>query len=207
MPSSPCQPTRQISGSSTNPTKPATQPTNNVQTYNLQPAYQSLLQHLATPLRPFVSCVEGQTHPDFPLNLLSYHLLTSTQLDNLARHYHQVSPSVAETTWYPNTIPAWIGTSEESSLELETKRRRFGRFIGLQGCESPIIEHARPLQCDPLVYRPELDFGESFLFDLLSEIIAENETETPDQILERMGRETQEALKRAQEEETRLGRK
>lgn len=31
-------------------------------------------------------------------------------------------------------MPAWIG----DDVPIETKRRRWGRFIGLRGCESPV---------------------------------------------------------------------
>jgi hypothetical protein len=34
-------------------------------------------------------------------------------------------------------IPAWVGTPEEDQVDVATKRRRFGHFIGLRGCESP----------------------------------------------------------------------
>lgn len=40
---------------------------------------------------------------------------------------------------YPAWIPAWTGidASTIEEVDLETKRRRWGRFIGLRGCESP----------------------------------------------------------------------
>ncbi|PWY72455.1 hypothetical protein BO94DRAFT_560025 [Aspergillus sclerotioniger CBS 115572] len=96
-----------------------------------------ILTHLRTPLHPLISSTTGLTHPDFPSSLLTYHLLTSTQLDNLARHFHQFYPPVRPTFWYPITIPPWLGTADQGNVDLETKRRRFGRFIGLSGCESP----------------------------------------------------------------------
>lgn len=34
----------------------------------------------------------------------------------------------------------WIGTPGGENVDLETRRRRFGKFIGLQGCESPVRE-------------------------------------------------------------------
>jgi hypothetical protein len=33
--------------------------------------------------------------------------------------------------------PAWIPPYTGEGVELGTKRRRWGRFIGLRGCESP----------------------------------------------------------------------
>jgi hypothetical protein len=50
---------------------------------------------------------------------------------------------VDATTAYPVSIPAWIGTHGEESVDLQTKRRRFGRFIGLRGCESPTVSEHR----------------------------------------------------------------
>ncbi|PYH77770.1 hypothetical protein BO82DRAFT_405799, partial [Aspergillus uvarum CBS 121591] len=96
-----------------------------------------LLTHLRTPLHPLVSSTTGHYHPAFPRTLLAFHCLTHAQLDSLARHFHQVYPPVAATGYYPITVAPWLGTPEGEEVDLETKRRRFGRFIGLRGCESP----------------------------------------------------------------------
>lgn len=116
-----------------------------------------ILAHLRTPLHPLVSSMTGVQHPYFPRDLLAFHLLTSSQLDELARHYHQVWPPVQATFWYPVWVPGWLpfsssmseGCSEDQgcdggigAVDLATKRRRFGRFIGLRGCESPVREYA-----------------------------------------------------------------
>lgn len=89
----------------------------------------------------------GLQHTDFPRTLLSFHLLTSAQLDELARHYHQVWPPVPATFYYPMRIPAWVaqvdGQMQPGRVDLETKRRRFGRFIGLRGCESPVLDEGK----------------------------------------------------------------
>lgn len=69
--------------------------------------------------------------------MLAYNLLTSEQVDNLARHFHQVWPPVPASYNYPVYITPWIGTPEESTIDLPTRVRRLGRFFGLQGCESP----------------------------------------------------------------------
>lgn len=103
--------------------------------------FLSLLHYLHTPLCPLVSSTSGLSHPDFPTTLLTFHLLTSSQLDNLAQHFHQIWPPVPATTRYPVRIRPWLGTSEEEDIDLATKRRRFGRFIGLRGCESPVHEN------------------------------------------------------------------
>jgi hypothetical protein len=106
--------------------------------------YLFSIEHLRAPLVPLVSVTSGLPHPDFPCSLLQYHLLTDEQLDSLARWYHQVSPPMAETFMYPAWIPAWASlvgrdTADDvqDDTDIETKRRRWGRFIGLRGCESP----------------------------------------------------------------------
>lgn len=105
---------------------------------NFHSSFLPTLQHFSRRLVPLVSITTGQPHPDFPRTILAYHLLTSEQLDDLARHYHQVWPPVPETFGYPLRIPAWIGTPDEAQVDIETKRRRLGRFAGLRGCESPV---------------------------------------------------------------------
>lgn len=61
-------------------------------------------------------------------------------------------------------------------VDLATKRRRFGRFIGLRGCESPVQDHRQDANTNGVV---------------------ENSSE----MLARMEREWQEALARAANEE------
>ncbi|CAL8575423.1 hypothetical protein XPA_001346 [Xanthoria parietina] len=123
------------------------------------------LTHLATPLAPLLSITSGTIHPSFPATILHYHLLTSTQLDALAHHYHQRTPCAA-SLFYPNPVVGrWNlvpSASENANANanakkrrrgdirvlgmdgdgngnegLEERRRRFGRFMGLRGCESP----------------------------------------------------------------------
>jgi hypothetical protein len=114
----------------------------NAATFGLKTA----LSHLETPLVPLISVTSGLPHPSFPTSILRYHLLTHEQLDELARFYHQVTPPVRETFRYPARIPAWVSVNEEEDAEcaaevdLETKRRRWGRFVGLRGCETPTEE-------------------------------------------------------------------
>ncbi|KAE8363495.1 hypothetical protein BDV27DRAFT_158737 [Aspergillus caelatus] len=104
------------------------------------PCFVPTLTHLRTPLYPLVSSTTALAHPEFPTTLLAYHLLTSRQLDELAIHYHQVWPPAPATSYYPVVIPPWVGTENEKDVDIETKRRRFGRFIGLQRCETPAEE-------------------------------------------------------------------
>ena len=46
-----------------------------------------------------------------------------------------------ETGQYPVSVPAWVDREgrEVNGVGLETKRRRWGRFLGLRGCESPTV--------------------------------------------------------------------
>ncbi|PKY06993.1 Arabinanase/levansucrase/invertase [Aspergillus campestris IBT 28561] len=145
------------------------------------PSFHPVLRHLRTPLCPLVSSTTGLQHPDFPKNLLSFHLLTSAQLDNLARHFHQVWPPLPATTSYPVMVQAWLGLDGEVQVDLSTKRRRFGRFIGLRGCESPVRDRA-----------PETAWSSS----KRPKAKAESEPESAAEMLVRMEREWDECLLR-----------
>ena len=89
------------------------------------------LAHLKSPLHPLLSVTTYTPHHDFPATLLHYHLLSEYQLDELAHFYHQKTPSLYSFS-YPAPI---IGTWQNATID--DKRRRFGRFVGLSGCESP----------------------------------------------------------------------
>lgn len=112
-----------------------------IQRREYHPTFLPLIhRHLSTPLHPLISVTTSLPHPSFPNTLLAFHLLTHDQLDDLARYYHQVCPPLPETGMYPIVMtPAWIEREDhgQGSVDLETKRRRFGRFIGLRGCASP----------------------------------------------------------------------
>lgn len=150
------------------------------------PTFLHALKHLSSPLAPLVSITTGLPHPDFPRTLLAYHLLTSSQLDDIARHYHQVWPPLPETSGYPIQVRAWVGTRREGELDIETKRRRLGRFMGLRGCESPVGD------------------GDAGNWDL-----GRFESESEDEIRQRMEREWQAALlcARSQDSDEMLRRK
>ncbi|OQE34521.1 hypothetical protein PENCOP_c017G05811 [Penicillium coprophilum] len=107
---------------------------------NFHPQFLPLLRHLSAQLWPLVNCETGLQHPDFPPNMLAYNLLTSEQVDNLARHFHQVYPPVPASFHYPVYITPWIGTTEEKTLDLPTKIKRMGRFFGLKECEEGEVE-------------------------------------------------------------------
>lgn len=96
------------------------------------PDFLPTLTHLSQPLFKLVSLTTGKPHPYCPDSVLRYHLLTSTQLDDIARHYHQIWPPVPETYRYPKPIKPWIGTEEECKIDIEAKRERIGQFIGLR---------------------------------------------------------------------------
>lgn len=110
------------------------------------------VSHLRVPLVPLISLTTGKAHPSFPLTLLQFHLLTHTQLDDLARFYHQVWPPLPETSRYPDMMKTWIKAEaqrqqqEIEDVSLETKRRRWGRFIGLRGCESPTTNEVEQIR-------------------------------------------------------------
>lgn len=91
--------------------------------------------HLATPLHPLLSVATGKPHPAFPKCLLSYYLLTELQLDELAHFYHQRTPHRLSFAYPAPIIRRWT-----RDAQLSDKRRRFGRFVGLQGCASPGME-------------------------------------------------------------------
>ncbi|KDN66982.1 hypothetical protein CSUB01_06884 [Colletotrichum sublineola] len=88
-------------------------------------AFQDKIRQMRLPLAPLVQMSTGAVHPAFPATLLNFWLLTEDQLDDLARFYHQRSPS----PWsgqYPCPI-TW-----QSGLSLGEKRRKIGKFIGLR---------------------------------------------------------------------------
>lgn len=96
--------------------------------------FERRLAHLQSPLRPLVSITTLQPHPSFPRTILHYHLLTSAQLDDLARHYHQSSPQ--KTSWaYPVTVaPRWnTPVSKSQSLERQAATLIWNDIMG---CDS-----------------------------------------------------------------------
>lgn len=89
-------------------------------------------------------------------------------------------------------MPAWIGTNNEHEVDIETKRRRFGRFVGLRGCESPVEYPAAPRGGGNRPHHGSSDDNDD---DVSTEI--ENEHETEMEILDQMERMWEEALRRA----------
>ncbi|KIH87827.1 hypothetical protein SPBR_05296 [Sporothrix brasiliensis 5110] len=96
-----------------------------------RPALEAKLAHMAQELQALVNTQTGIAHRDFPLTIVQFWLLTDEQLESLASFYHQRTP----TPWkycYPCPVE-W----PRIGLTLEDKRRKFGRFIGLRGCDTP----------------------------------------------------------------------
>jgi hypothetical protein len=85
-------------------------------------------------------------HDWFPRNLLQYLTLSESMLDAMMHHYSQSTPD-AYTEAYPapaNWDKSWLATLP-SSRRAQVKRRKFGQFIGLRGCDTPVSEIAEQL--------------------------------------------------------------
>ncbi|KAJ5157622.1 uncharacterized protein N7482_008722 [Penicillium canariense] len=116
--------------------QPAVEPlpsTNRIKKRKFHSDFEDTLHNLARPLLPFVNNDTGAIHPEFPRTPCAFNLLTSDQLDSLARHYHQVWPAQPPTNTYPHRVRPWVGAPDESCIDLATKRQRFGHFIGMPG--------------------------------------------------------------------------
>lgn len=96
------------------------------------PDFKAKLASMRTRLWPMVQISTGAVHPAFPRTILHFWLLTEAQLDSIAIFYHQCYPSPL-TTLYPCPV-TWT-----ENLTMEEKRRKIGKFIGLRGCESPVV--------------------------------------------------------------------
>ncbi|KAL9020972.1 MAG: hypothetical protein Q9185_001799 [Variospora sp. 1 TL-2023] len=122
---------------------------------NASVQYRRKLTHLCTPLAPLLSVTSGAAHPAFPRTMLHYNLLTEDQLNELAHHYHQRTPSQWSLCYPLPVVGRWHVADDNNGsapgrgqgqgpgqgqgvARLEDKRRRFGRFVGLRGCESPV---------------------------------------------------------------------
>ena len=131
---------------------------------------QASIAHLGSQLVPLISVKTGRSHPEFPKSLLQYHLLTHDQLDDMARWYHQTVDAGEERWMYPCPITfgkVWCGSSStvttvaetaarRQPVDLDTKRRRWGRFIGLRGCDSPVDD-----QQESITVRMEREWREA----------------------------------------------
>ncbi|CAI4216492.1 unnamed protein product [Parascedosporium putredinis] len=86
---------------------------------------------------------DGPGPPPLPRLFVNYWLLTEAELDDMATFTTSAAPGCDER----DALLAWFWRAEyavpvpwEDGASLETKRRRFGRFIGLRGCESPLAD-------------------------------------------------------------------
>ncbi|MCJ1287465.1 hypothetical protein MMC26_006817 [Xylographa opegraphella] len=96
-------------------------------------SFSDRIARLRLPLAPLLSITTGIAHPAFPPTLLHYHLLTEAALDELAHHYHQRTPELASFMYPAPVVNRW-----DCAADIECKRRWWGRFVGLRGCESPV---------------------------------------------------------------------
>ena len=106
--------------------------------------FQTKLSQMALQLSPLVQVTTGAIHPRFPRLFVNYWLLTEPELDALAAFYHQRGTGPDDDYDDGNDASFWkneypVPVRWEDNASLETKRRRFGRFIGLRGCESPVL--------------------------------------------------------------------
>lgn len=97
-------------------------------------ALTTKLSEMRLKLSPLVRITTGAVHAAFPKTLLHYWLLTESELDGLADFYHQ-----KEWCRWTDQYPKAMGWRE--GMGLEEKRRRWGKFIGLRGCETPKSEN------------------------------------------------------------------
>ena len=95
--------------------------------------FRAKMAEMKKTLSPLVSITTGAVHPSFPKTLLHYWLLTDSELDALAAFYHQSS-----TSRWTNEYPKVMGWRE--GMGIDEKRRRWGKFMGLRGCETPTNE-------------------------------------------------------------------
>ena len=91
------------------------------------PELAQKIANLQLHLHPLVPLPQGEAHPAFPRTLLAYHLLTEEELDDIAHHYHQSTPSFW-TNQYPanmNWDKEWLNASKQrrrSSLTSLSRR-------------------------------------------------------------------------------------
>lgn len=97
------------------------------------PDFLPLLHYLAQPLQQIVHCMSGEKAQDSPNNLLQFNLISAAQLDRLALFFDQIWPPAPQTYLYPRLLEPWIGLPNEDEIDLQTRRDRFGQFIGLPG--------------------------------------------------------------------------
>ncbi|OCL01804.1 hypothetical protein AOQ84DRAFT_204011 [Glonium stellatum] len=126
-------------------------------------ALASKIATLRLKIAPIICVTSGVPHPAFPNTMLAFWLLTEAQLDTMARYYSQSTPS-KYTFMYPRTMgwdKAFLAVSRKDQAadddrhvlsaadRIAIKRRKFAKFIGMRGCETPEWEtqaHIRILE-------------------------------------------------------------
>ncbi|KAF2498417.1 hypothetical protein BU16DRAFT_615460 [Lophium mytilinum] len=128
------------------------------------PALASKIATMRLKICPIVSVMCGQASEHFPGTMLEFWLLTEAQLDGMAHFYSQSTPDEF-TNLYPrpmkwdkdflSTATPKAMSSREKRYRLNIqdrmaiKRRKFAKFIGMRGCETPgweVRAHLRALE-------------------------------------------------------------
>lgn len=81
--------------------------------------------------KPIMHPVKGVC-PHYPRTLNDLLSLDEIQLDQLARHYDQVYVTTRYTDYFPKKMIPWIGAPGQRDVDIDTKRRRFADFIGVE---------------------------------------------------------------------------
>ncbi len=115
------------------------------------PDFARKIAHLRLELAPLYSLSRNHIHPDFPRTMLQFNLLTEAELDDLASFYDQSTPTDL-TFMYPACM-RWDkefftqvkeaqakGKGLSAEQRMAMKRRMFGKFIGLRGMDTPMVE-------------------------------------------------------------------
>ena len=114
------------------------------------PELAERIANLRLKIAPFVpEPYGGPPHSSYPKMALHFWLLTEDQLDSIAHYYHQSTPNE-----YTNRYPTAMGWDKaffarlvnNPAKRVEIKRRKFGKFIGIKGCETPTEEIALKLR-------------------------------------------------------------
>lgn len=128
----------------------------------LQTEFADRLARLRLPILPLFPMPNGAPHPNLPKTLLQFHLLTEPELDAIAAHYHQITPTNVHRFSYPACMnwdslfllnPDTQGISREEKdcclpvqERVAIKRRMIGKFLGIGGCLTPEVEVVRRLR-------------------------------------------------------------
>ncbi len=90
--------------------------------------FRKKLHEMRGPLAPLVPISTSVSHPAFSNTILQFWPLTEEELDEMAEFYHPAADH-RYSNWHPKRIK-WRPLDD-----LKTRRRRWGQFIGLRGCD------------------------------------------------------------------------